>query len=120
MCRLRQTLAPLHQHGGLNGAFAYVRFLSYGNEIHTCATVKEPIEDKIFKILNIISHIIYDNRGTALSTSQIYAYLLKVIKVLLLLEGRLANMTCINTFMHPFYALHLSLSLMTKTLGTKC
>ena len=25
-------------------------------------------------------------------------------------------MTCIYAFMHPFYALHLSLSLMTKTL----
>ena len=29
-------------------------FLSNGNEIHNCATVKEHIEDKIFKIL---SHI---------------------------------------------------------------
>ena len=29
------------------------------------------------------------------------------------LEGSIANMTCIHTFMHPFKALHLSLSLMT-------
>ena len=49
--------------------------LSYGNEIHTCATVKQHIEDKIFKILYIISHNIYNNRGTALSTSKIYTYL---------------------------------------------
>ena len=25
ICRLRQTLAPLHQHGGLNVVFAHVR-----------------------------------------------------------------------------------------------
>ena len=77
-------------------------FLSYGNEIHTCATVKEPIEDKTFKVSYIISHNIYNNRGTALSTSQIYTYLLKVTEVLFLLEGRFANMACIYTFMHPF------------------
>ena len=50
-------------------------FLSYGNEIHTCATVKEHIEDKIFKISYIISHNINNNRGTALSTSKNYTYL---------------------------------------------
>ena len=50
-------------------------FLSNGHEIHTCATVKEHIEDKIFKILVNISHNIYNNRGTALSTSKIYTYL---------------------------------------------
>ena len=49
-------------------------FLFYGNEIHTCATVKDHIEDKIFKILYMISHKIYNNRGTALSTSKIYTY----------------------------------------------
>ena len=49
-------------------------FLSYGHEIHTCATVKEHIEDKIFKILYIISHLIYNDRDTALSTSKIYTY----------------------------------------------
>ena len=38
-------------------------------------TVKDHIEDKIFKILYIISHNIYNNRGTALSTSKIYTYL---------------------------------------------
>ena len=52
-----------------------IGFLSYGNEIHICATVKEYIEGKIFKILYIISHNIYSNRGTALSTSKIYTYL---------------------------------------------
>ena len=41
-------------------------FLFYGNEIHTCATVKDHIEDKSFKILYIISHNIYNNRDTAL------------------------------------------------------
>ena len=50
-------------------------FLSYDNEIHTCATFKEHIEDQIFKILYIISHNINNNRGTALSTSDIYTYL---------------------------------------------
>ena len=50
-------------------------FLFYGYEIHTCATVKDHIEDKILKILYIISHSIYTNRGTALSTSKIYTYL---------------------------------------------
>ena len=50
-------------------------FLFYGNEINTCATVKDHIEDKIFKILYIISHNIYNNRGTALPISKIYTYL---------------------------------------------
>ena len=50
-------------------------FLSYDNEIHTCATVKEHIEDKAFAILYIISHNIYNNGGTALSTFKIYTYL---------------------------------------------
>ena len=35
-------------------------FLFYGNEIHTCATVKDHIKDKIFKILYFISHNIYN------------------------------------------------------------
>ena len=52
-------------------------FLSYGNEIHTCATVKDHIEDQIFQILYIISHNMYNNRCTALTTSTIYTYLLK-------------------------------------------
>ena len=46
----------------------------FGNEIHSCATVKDHIEDKIFKILYIILHNIYNNRCTALSTSKIYTY----------------------------------------------
>ena len=52
-------------------------FLSCGNEIHTCVTVKEHIEDKIFKNkkIEIISHNIYNNRGTALSASKIYTFL---------------------------------------------
>ena len=41
----------------------------------TKATFKDHIEDKIFKILYIISHNIYNNRGTASSTSKIYTYL---------------------------------------------
>ena len=52
-------------------------FWFYVNEIHTFATAKDHIEDKIFKILYIISHNIYNNRGTALSTSKIYSYLKK-------------------------------------------
>ena len=52
-----------------------VFFLFYGNGIHTCATVKDHIEDKIFKILYSISNNIYNNKGTALSTSKIYTYL---------------------------------------------
>ena len=50
-------------------------FLFYSNGIHTCATVKDHIEDKIFKILYSISNNIYNNKGTALSTSKIYTYL---------------------------------------------
>ena len=50
-------------------------FLSYGNEIHTYATLKEYIEDQIFKILYIISHNKYNNIGTALTTSETYTYL---------------------------------------------
>ena len=50
-------------------------FLLYGNEFHTCATVKDHIEDKLSKILYIIPHKIYNNRSTALSTSKIYTYL---------------------------------------------
>ena len=49
-------------------------FWFFGNEIHSGATVKDHIEDKIFKILYIILHNIYNNRGTALSTSKIYTY----------------------------------------------
>ena len=47
-------------------------FLTYGNEIHTCATVKEHIEDTI--IQNLVYYItsIYNNRDIALSTSKIY------------------------------------------------
>ena len=41
-------------------------FLFYGNEIHTCFTVKDHIEDKIFKILYIISHNICNNIGPLL------------------------------------------------------
>ena len=47
-------------------------FLFNGNEINICATAKDHIEDKIFKTLYIISHNIYNNRGSALSTSKIY------------------------------------------------
>ena len=50
-------------------------FISNDNKIHTWATVKEDIEDQIFKILYFISHNIYNNIGTALSTSEIYTYL---------------------------------------------
>ena len=50
-------------------------FWFYGNEIHTCATVKDQIEDKIFKILYNISYNIYNNRGTALPTSKIITYI---------------------------------------------
>ena len=42
---------------------------------HTCANVKDHTEDQVFKILYIISHNIYTNRGTALSASKIYTYL---------------------------------------------
>ena len=84
---------------------------SYGNRIRTCATVKEHIEDKIFKIVYIISHKIYNNRFTALSTSKNYTYL---IEVRFLVEGSITNMTCIFSFMNPFLALHLSILLMTK------
>ena len=45
--------------------------------ILTRATVNEHIEDKIFKILYIISHNIYNKRGTALSAFKIYTYLYK-------------------------------------------
>ena len=50
-------------------------FLSYGNGIHTCSTVKEHMEDKKFNFLYIISPNIYNNRDTALSTPKIYTYL---------------------------------------------
>ena len=66
-------------------------FLFYGNEIHTCAAVKDHTEDKI--ILYIISHNIYSNRGTALSTSKIYTYL-KSNRSMIFLERSIANMTC--------------------------
>ena len=35
-------------------------FLFHGNEIHTCASVKDHIEDRIYKNLYIISHSIYN------------------------------------------------------------
>ena len=41
----------------------------------TRATVKEHIEDKEFKLLYIISHNIYNSRGTALLSSKIYTYI---------------------------------------------
>ena len=59
----------------LHKRVSYCFFLSYDNEIHTCATVKEHVEDRIFKISYIISHNIYNNRGTALSTFKNYTYL---------------------------------------------
>ena len=86
---MKTRLAPLHQHGGtkrcicpceVSTKIAYggsnlqlsmcklhkrvqQLFLSYGNESHTYDSVKEHIEDKIFKILYIISYKIYNNRG---------------------------------------------------------
>ena len=80
-----QTLAPMHQHGGLNGAFAHVRsipnriwyfkflighvivklhnefsncFFSYDNEIHTCTTVKN-ISKITYSKSCILYHITY-------------------------------------------------------------
>ena len=66
---LHLSMYKLHKRG------QQLFFSFYSNEIHTCATVKDHMEDKIFKILYIISHNIYNNRGTALSTSKIYTYL---------------------------------------------
>ena len=84
-CICQCELSTKIEYGGSNLQLSMYRLhqkvqqlfflLSYGSEIHTCATVKENIEDKIFKILYIISHNIYNNRGTALSTSKIYTYL---------------------------------------------
>ena len=51
-----------------------IDFSSKGNEIHTYVTVKEQIEDKVFNILYTLSHNIHNNRGAALSTSEIYTY----------------------------------------------
>ena len=62
---LQLSMYSLHTRG----QHFFIIFLFYGNEIHTGATVKDYIGDKIFKILYIISHNIYNNRGTALSTS---------------------------------------------------
>ena len=50
-------------------------FFDFLRRIHTCAKVKDHIEEKIFKILYILSHNIYNNIDTALSTSKIYTYL---------------------------------------------
>ena len=73
---LQLSIYKLHKRG------QQLFFDFYGNEIHSCATVKDHVEDKIFKILYIISHNIYNNRGTASSTFKIYTYfLLKVIEV---------------------------------------
>ena len=64
---LQLSMHKLHKRG-------QQLFRSYGSEIHSGATVKDHIEDKIFKILYIILHNIYNNRGTALSTSKVYTY----------------------------------------------
>ena len=66
---LQLSIYKLHQRG------SQLFFYFMATKIHTCATVKAHIEDKIFKILYIISHNIYNNRGTALPTSKIYTYL---------------------------------------------
>ena len=66
---LQLSMYTLHKRG------KYFFLLFYGNEIHTFATVKDHIDDKIFKILYIISLNIYNNRGTALSTPKIYTCL---------------------------------------------
>ena len=66
---LQLSMFKLHERGPQSIS------LFYGNENHTCDTVKDHIEDKIFKILYIISHNIYNHRGTALSTSSTYTYL---------------------------------------------
>ena len=75
-------------------------FLSYGHEIHTCATVKEHIEDKIFKILYILSHNIIE------------ALLYQPLRFILTFKSNRSMVSCgrkhckydmyIYTFMHPF------------------
>ena len=65
---LQLSMYKLHK-GGLQLFFDFFR------RIHTCAKVKDHIEEKILKILYIISHNIYNNIDTALSTSKIYTYL---------------------------------------------
>ena len=72
-------------YGGLNlqlSVINYIRevsncFLDFmaTKFIHACATAKDHIEDKILKILYILPHNIYNNRGTAVSTSKMYTYL---------------------------------------------
>ena len=83
-------------------------FLFYGDEIHTCATVKDHIEDCI------LYHIRYTTIEALLYQPLRFILTLTVIEVRFFWEGSIAIMTCI-TLMHPFYALHLSLLLMAKT-----
>ena len=56
--------------------FSTIVFSSKGNEIHTCATVKNKSE-KVFRILYTLPHNIHDNRDAALGTSDIYTSLYK-------------------------------------------
>ena len=69
--------------------------------IHACATAKDHIENKIIKILFIISHNIYNIRGTALSTSKMYTYF-KANRSMISFGRSIANMTCIILSLHPF------------------
>ena len=68
---LQLSIYKLHKRGQQLFFF----FWFYGNEIYICATVKDHIEDNIFKSVYIKLHNIYNNRGTALSTAKIYTYL---------------------------------------------
>ena len=64
---LQLSMYKLHKRGQ--------QLFFYGNENHTCATIKDHIEDKILKMLYMVSHNIYNNNDTALSTSKIFTYL---------------------------------------------
>ena len=128
ICKWRQTLAPLHQHGGLNGAFAHVRKVSkshmvlqifnwvcinYIREVSNCFYFYSIATKFTLKLLSkIISKIRY-SKYCILDHITIEALLYQSLRIMLTFKSNrsmisVANMTCIiwkyilYIFMHPF------------------
>ena len=89
---LQLSMFKLHKRG------QQLFFLFYGNEIHTCATVIDHIEDKILK-----SCILYTTIESRLYQPLKFILTFESNRSMTSLEGSIANMTCIlYTFIH-FY-----------------
>ena len=74
-------------------------FLFYGNEIYTCATVKDHIEVKIrYSKSCILYHITYTTIEALLYQPLRFILTFKSNSSMISLEGSITNMTCIIYF----------------------